>query len=81
MTDVVDNQTAPRNLRRTIVRCATLAGVTAGAWLAFSLTSTANAAEGPLDGAADALHGVSSSAGQLVDDVVQPVQPITTPAP
>ena len=65
MTVANGNHFAPTSLRRTIVRCATIAGLSAGAWLAFSLSSTANA-QGPLDIASDAVQGVSHSAGQLV---------------
>jgi len=62
-------------MRRTLIRAATVAGLTAGAWLAFSLASTANA-QSPLDEASNALHGVSGAAGQLVGDIADTASPM-----
>jgi len=78
MTVVNGNHGAPTSLRRAIVRCATVAGPSAGAWLAFSLSSNAHA-QGPLDITSDAVENVSDSAAQLVSGGAEPIGQITAP--
>jgi hypothetical protein len=90
MTTAVDNSTLPPTIGRAIARGLTIFGVGAAAWLAFSLTSAAQA-QTPLDVESTALDGVSISVqgsagdaggpvngtvGRVADPVVQRVEPV-----
>ena len=63
----VADDRAPSSLRRTVLRALTVAGVSAGAWLAFSMSAHASA-QGPLD---DVIAPVSSGVSQVVSPVVR----------
>ncbi len=71
--------TAPAQSRRLVRRALTVAGVAAGAWLAFSLAGTANA-QTPTDDIPSALQGVSESVGHTLGDTVDAAQPVTQAA-
>jgi hypothetical protein len=75
MVDDVAVPTASTKPPRILLRALTLAGVSAGAWLAFSLTGTANA-QSPIDDISSALQGVSESAGQAAGNTVTVVEPL-----
>ena len=75
MVDDVAVPTASTKPPRILLRALTLAGVSAGAWLAFSLTGTANA-QSPIDDISSALQGVSESAGQAAGNAVTVVEPL-----
>jgi len=78
MTSISNDRSAPTSVRRAVIRCATVAGLSAGAWLTFPLSSTANA-EGLLDATTNAVQGVSSSAEQFIGGTAEPIGQIAAP--
>ena len=79
MSDGIDLSAAPTKRRRYLARVLTVAGVSAGAWFAISLASTANA-QSPIDDISAALQDVSSSTAQAVSTVSDAARPVVDTA-